>query len=106
MTDIAGHLHNGHLYAIVAMAFVTLLLRLGGYWLIGRVPLTTRLRRGLEALPVAIFAASVVPLAIKGGPAGWIAEPVVAAVLFLSGKEILALATGVAAASLARGLGL
>jgi hypothetical protein len=31
---------------------------------------------------------------------------VVAAVMFLSGKEILALATGVAAASLARGLGL
>jgi uncharacterized membrane protein len=106
MTDIAGHLHNGHLYAIAAMAFVTLLLRLGGYWLIGRVPLTTRLRQGLEALPVAIFAASVVPLAIKGGPAGWIAAPMVAAVMFLSGKEILALAAGIAAASLAHGMGL
>ena len=105
MTNLGDHVHNGHLYAIAAMSLVTLLLRVGGYWLIGRVPLTTRLRQGLEALPVAIFAASVVPLAIKGGPAGWIAAPVVAAVMFLSGKEILALAAGIVAASLARGIG-
>jgi uncharacterized membrane protein len=100
-----GEIHNGHLYAIAAMALVTLLLRIGGYWLIGRVPLTQRLRRGLEALPVAIFAASVLPLALKGGPAGWIAGPVVAATMYLSGKEILALAEGVAAASFVRGIG-
>ena len=61
---MSGELHNGHLYAIAAMSVVTLLLRMGGYWIIGRVPLTARLRRGLEALPVAIFAASVLPLAM------------------------------------------
>ena len=102
---MSGELHNGHLYAIAAMAVVTLLLRIGGYWIIGRVPLTARLRRGLEALPVAIFAASVLPLAITGGPAGWIAGPVVAATMYLSGKEILALAAGIAAASFVRGMG-
>lgn len=99
-------LPNGHLYAIAAMAIVTVLLRVGGYWLIGRFPLTPRLRRGLEALPVAIFAASIAPLAIKGGPAGWIAAPAVAAVMFLTGKEIVALATGIVVATLVRGIGL
>ncbi len=98
-------LQDGHLYAIAAMALVTVLLRVGGYWLIGRVPLTRRLQRGLEALPVAIFAATVTPLALSGGPAGWVAAPAVAAVMFLTGKEVLALAAGLAVATFVRGVG-
>ena len=103
---MSGGLANGDLYAIAAMAAVTLLMRLGGYWIIGRVPLTQRLRRGLEALPAAIFAATVIPLAVKGGPAGWVAAPVVAATMFLSGREVVALAAGLAAAAGVRALGL
>ncbi len=100
-----GALQDGHLYAIAAMALVTVLLRVGGYWIIGRFALTKRLQRGLEALPVAIFAASIAPLALKGGPAGWIAAPAVAAVMFLTGKEVLALAAGIAVAAFVRGVG-
>lgn len=92
--------------AIAAMAIVTLLLRMSGYWIVGRFPLTPRLRRGLEALPLALFAATIVPLAIKGGPAGLVATPIVAAVMFLTRNELLALLLGIGAATLVRSAGL
>jgi uncharacterized membrane protein len=106
MNVLNAPLAHGDLYAIGAMALVTLLMRVGGYWLIGRVPLTLRLRRGLEALPAAIFAATILPLAVRGGPAGWIAALVVAGTMLLTGREIAALAAGLAAAAGARALGL
>ena len=92
--------------AIYAMAAVTLLLRMSGYWIVGRFPLTPRLRRGLEALPMALFAATIVPLAIKGGAAGLIATPIVAAVMFLTRSELLALVVGIGVATLMRSQGL
>ena len=70
-----GSQSRGALLAIGAMALVTVFLRVAGYWIVGRVPLTQRFRRGLEALPLALFAATIIPLAVKGGPAGWIAAP-------------------------------
>jgi uncharacterized membrane protein len=91
--------------AIYAMAAVTLLLRVSGYWIVGRFPLTPRVRRGLEALPLALFAATVVPLAIKGGPAGLIATPIVAAVMFITRSEVLALVVGIGVATLMRSAG-
>lgn len=94
------------LAAIAAMAIVTLFLRMSGYWIVGRFALTPRLRRGLEALPLALFAATIVPLAIKGGPAGLIATPVVAAAMFLTRNELLALLLGIGAATLVRSAGL
>jgi uncharacterized membrane protein len=87
------------------MAAVTLLLRVSGYWIVGRFPLTPRVRRGLEALPLALFAATVVPLAIKGGPAGLIATPIVAAVMFITRSEVLALVVGIGVATLMRSAG-
>lgn len=95
----------GSYTAIVAMALVTLLLRVSGYWIVGRFPLTPRFRRGLEALPVALFAATIIPLAAMGGPAGWIATPVVAVVMLVTRNEALALLLGVAVATLVRGAG-
>ncbi len=97
---------NGALAAIFAMAIVTLILRLGGYWFVGRFVLTPAFRRGLEALPVSIFVASVIPLAIMAGPPGWIATGVAAGLMYFTGQEFLALGAAVAAAALARYAGL
>jgi uncharacterized membrane protein len=99
-------LEPGSYVAIGAMALVTVFLRVSGYWIVGRFPLTARFRRGLEALPLALFAATIIPLAVKGGPAGWIAVPVVAAAMLLTGKEAIALFAGIGVAALVRGLGL
>jgi uncharacterized membrane protein len=96
---------NGALWAIAAMTVVTVATRVGGYWLLGRFALTPVLKRGLEALPAAIFAASIVPLALRAGPAGWIGVCAVAAVMLLSGREIWALAAGLVAAAAVRMLG-
>jgi uncharacterized membrane protein len=96
---------NGALWAIAAMTLATIACRVGGYWLLGRFPLTPVLKRGLEALPAAIFAASIVPLALRAGPAGWVGVVCVAAVMLISGREIWALAAGLIAAAAVRMLG-
>ncbi len=94
------------LVAIVVMAITTVLMRAGGFWLMGRVPLTLRVRRMLEALPGSIVAAIVVPIVAKIGPAALLAVVAAAAVMVFRRNELLAVAVGVGAAVLARAAGL
>ena len=90
---------------IFATALVTILLRLGGYWLMARVPMTLRVRQGLEALPASIFIATVAPIALKAGVAGTAAVVVAALAMFLLKRELPALAAGFATAAGLRALG-
>jgi branched chain amino acid efflux pump len=92
--------------ALVVMAAVTLLMRVGGFWLMGRVPLTPRVRRMLEALPGSIIAALVLPLAVRIGPVAFLAVGAAAAMMAWRRNELLAVAAGVAAAIAARAAGL
>jgi uncharacterized membrane protein len=94
------------LVAIVVMAITTVLMRAGGFWLMGRVPLTSRVRRMLEALPGSIVAAIVVPIVAKIGPAALLAVVAAAAVMVFRRNELLAVAVGVAAAVVARSAGI
>ena len=55
---------------IVAMALATYFTRVAGFWLMGHVPMTLRVRRMLETLPGAIVVATIVPLAAQGRRAG------------------------------------
>ncbi|HSJ41570.1 MAG TPA: AzlD domain-containing protein, partial [Xanthobacteraceae bacterium] len=48
--------------AILAMALVTYAIRSGGFWLMGYVPLTRRVRSILNALPGAVIVAIILPL--------------------------------------------
>lgn len=66
MNDALAH---GPLIAILAMAAATLTTRFAGYWLMGHIPMTRRVRRCLEILPGAIMAATVVPIVAKVGTA-------------------------------------
>jgi len=91
--------------ALLVMAITTLLMRAGGFWLMGRVPLTPRVRRMLEALPGSIVAAIVLPVVAKIGPAAALAVAAAAAVMVLRRNEFLAVAAGVAVAILARSAG-
>ena len=92
--------------ALLAMGGATFLLRAGGFWLMGRVTLTPRVQRMLEALPGSIVAATVLPIVAKSGPAGFVAVAVALAVMILLRSELLAVAAGVAAAALARSAGI
>jgi uncharacterized membrane protein len=94
-------------YAVLfAMALATYPMRAGGYWLMGHVPLTPRIRRILEALPGAVVIATVLPILVRDGlPAGF-AVAAALAVTALRGHEFVALVAGVAAAAGARWVGL
>lgn len=92
--------------AIAAMALVTLGLRLGGYWMMGWVPLTPRVRRGLEALPGAVLVSLVAPTVLAGG---WVAAAVVLVTglaMRLAKRDFLAIFAGMGTAALLRQLGL
>ncbi len=99
-------LAHGALIAILAMAAATLLTRVSGYWLMGHIPMTRRVRRSLEILPGAIMAATVVPIVAKIGVVALIAVIVAAVSMMVRRNEFLAVGLAIAAASLARAYGL
>ncbi len=92
--------------AVLAMAAATYPMRAAGYWLMGRVPLTPRVRRVLEALPGAVVMATVVPLLAREGIPAIAAIVAALGVSFIKRNEFLALFTGVVAGAAARAAGL
>lgn len=88
--------------AICAMAAATQLMRLGGYWLMGHVQITPRLRRMLDALPGSVIVALVLPVVVKTGPAAWLAVGAVIVSMLLRRNEFLAVGVGVTVATLCR----
>ena len=95
----------GFLTAVLAMGAATYLLRAGGFWLMAHVPLTATLRRMLEALPGSIVTATVLPIAIKGGPAAMLGVAAAVGVMILRRNELFAVLAGMAAAALVRAAG-
>lgn len=96
----------GTIVAILIMAAATYPMRVGGYWLMGRVPLTPRLQRVLEALPGSVVVATIVPiLAGEGRPAA-LAIAAAGAVMLVRRHDLLAVLVGMAVAALARAIGL
>jgi branched chain amino acid efflux pump len=87
------------------MAAAAHLLRVGGFWLMGRVPLTPRVRRMLDALPGSVVAATVVPIVAKAGLPAALAI-VVVAIMAVQRNEFLAVSGGVAVVMLVGAAGL
>lgn len=96
----------GWFMIVAAMTVAVYLTRAGGYWLIGRVTIGPRLRKMLDALPGAVIAATVAPLLVHGGASGAIAVAAALLVMIVVRKDFAAVAAGVAAAALARAIGL
>ncbi len=92
--------------AICAMSAATQLMRLGGYWLMGHVPITPRVRKMLEALPGSVIIALVLPTVVKTGPTAYLAVGAVIVCMLWRRNEFLAVAVGVAVATLCRFYGL
>src|ERR1041385_2021969 len=95
----------GALIGILAMAAATFLTRISGYWLMGHVPMTRRVRRTLEVLPGAIMAATIVPIVAKVGPAAFIAVVVAPASMMVKRNEFIAAGLALVAVSIARAYG-
>ena len=92
--------------AIGVMTAVTVALRFGGYFLMGYVPLTPRVRRMLNALPGSIIAAAVLPVMIQGGLVATLAVVAALIVMALTRNDFGAVVVGVVIAALARFAGL
>jgi len=98
-------LQYGVFYVIAAMAAVTAFTRFAGFWMMGRMTLTPRVLRMLEALPGSVVAALIVPVIAKEGVSAGAAMVVVALLMIWRRNEFLALAAGIAAAAAIRALG-
>ena len=96
---------NLGLTAIVVMAITTFLIRVGGFWFMAHVPLTTRVRRMLEALPGSVVAAAVLPIAIKSGIPAVLAVSMAVLVMRASRSALAGVLIGITAAALARSAG-
>jgi uncharacterized membrane protein len=92
--------------AFVIMTAVTVACRLGGYWLMGFVDVTPRVRRMLDALPGSIIVAAALPVAVNGGAVVMAAIAAAMAVTIIRRNDFIAVITGMAVAALARALGL
>jgi uncharacterized membrane protein len=84
------------------MALVTFMIRASGFFLMGYVPLTPRVRSILNALPGAVVVAIVLPLVVRGGLPAWVAVAASIAVMVLRRNDMLAVVCGMAAAALIR----
>lgn len=97
-----GEAPYGVVTAILVMALTTHLIRFGGYWMMGHVPLTPRIRRMLDALPGAVVAATIVPIVIKSGTPAVVGMAAVVGVMAWRRNDFLAVAAGIALVALAR----
>ena len=92
------------LAAIAGMAVASYLCRAGGFWAMGFVPLTPRVRAWLESIPIAVLGAILAPAAAQAGPAeaaGFLAALVA---MRATGNDFAGAIGGVAAVALARAL--
>jgi len=99
-------LRSDVMIAFAVMTVVTVASRLGGYWLMGYVTVTPRVRRMLDALPGSIIVAAALPVAVNGGPIVMFAIAAAIAVSIVRRNDFIAVVTGMAVAAAARALGL
>jgi uncharacterized membrane protein len=92
--------------AIAAMALVTYLCRIAGYYMMHVIPITGRLKRAFAALPGSIIAAAVLPSLERLGPAAMLAIGAAVLTMLIRRNEILALLVGLGIAAAARAWGM
>ena len=93
------------LIALAAMAIAAFACRIGGFLMMGFVPITPRLEAALRVIPLAVMVGIVAPVAAAGRPpeiAGIVAAGVA---MKLLGNDLVATLFGIAAVALVRWLG-
>lgn len=102
---MSDFLRSDVMLAFAVMTAVTVASRLGGYWLMGYVNVTPRIRRMLDALPGSIIVAAALPVAVNGGPVVIFAILAAMAVTIIRRNDFIAVIVGMAVAAGARALG-
>ena len=94
------------LLAIAAMAAASYACRVAGYFLMGYVPITDRVRAVLQAIPLGVMIGIVMPAVLTGRLPEIIGLVVVFAVMKATGKDVVAALAGAGAVGLCRWAGL
>lgn len=94
------------LVAILVMTGATYPMRIGGFWLMNRLPLTARMRRSLGALPGTVVIATVVPIVAREGLSAALAIAAAGAVMLVRRNDLVAVLVGMATAAAVRAAGL
>ncbi|OYU89847.1 MAG: branched-chain amino acid ABC transporter [Bradyrhizobiaceae bacterium PARB1] len=102
---MSDFLRSDVMLAFAVMTAVTVASRLGGYWLMGYVNVTPRIRRMLDALPGSIIVAAALPVAVNGGAVVIFAILAAMAVTIIRRNDFIAVIVGMAVAAGARALG-
>lgn len=102
---MSDFLRSDVMLAFAVMTAVTVASRLGGYWLMGYVNVTPRVRRMLDALPGSIIVAAALPVAVNGGAVVMFAILAALAVAIMLRNDFIAVIVGMAVAAAARALG-
>ena len=81
---------------IAVMAAAALLCRFGGYWFMGFLSITPRMKAGLDAIPLAVMLGIMVPPVLRGGipEAAGIAATIAA--VRLGANDLVAILAGLA----------
>lgn len=103
---MAELLRSDVMLAFAVMTAVTVAARLGGFWLMGYVDVTPRVRRMLDALPGSIIVAAALPIAVNGGPVVMFAIVAAIAATVVFRNDFIAVIVGMTVAALARAIGL
>jgi uncharacterized membrane protein len=91
--------------AFAVMTAVTVAARIGGFWLMGYVNVTPRVRRMLDALPGSIIVAATLPLAVNGGAVVIFALAAAVVVTIIRRNEFVAVVVAMIVAAAARAMG-
>lgn len=102
---MSDRLRSDVMIAFAVMTAVTIASRLGGYWLMGYVTLTPRVRRMMDALPGSIIVAAALPVAVNGGLVVMFAISAAMIVTIIRRNDFVAVITGMLVAAAARALG-
>ena len=91
---MSEYVRSDVMIAFAVMTAVTVASRLGGYWLMGYVTVTPRVRRMLDALPGSIIVAAALPVAVNGGAVVMVAIVAALLVTVIRRNDFLAVITG------------
>jgi uncharacterized membrane protein len=89
-------------HVIFAMSLVTIAIRMSGFFIMSRVPITPFVRAFLESLPGAILISTVVPFCFKAGGIALIGLAVSVITMYFVRRDIIAVIAGLSVVSLLR----
>jgi len=92
--------------AILAMVAATYSTRIAGFWMMGHVVITPRVRRMLDALPGCVLAAILAPLMWRSGTPAAAGVAVAAGLMLLWRNEFIAVFVCIMVVALLRAAGL